>query len=77
MQRMFSTGESESRSFGDISRYANAPIPDTAIKNIVELLGACQVRTAAANGSIWSLEWVGGAVNLSGQTLLPTSTGPC
>jgi FAD/FMN-containing dehydrogenase len=62
MQRMFASAETESHSFGDISRYAAAPIPNQAIIKIVDLLANCPSRTETANGSIWSLGWIGGDV---------------
>jgi FAD/FMN-containing dehydrogenase len=62
MQRMFSSTEAASHSFGDISRYAAEPIPDTAIGKLVDLLAVCPSRTATANGAIWSLGWIGGDV---------------
>ena len=62
LQRFINTGEPEPHSFGDISRYAADPVPDSAITAIVDLLAACPSRSADANGSIWSLGWVGGAV---------------
>jgi hypothetical protein len=69
MQRMFASAEAESHSFGDISRYAAEPIPDSAITQLVDLLAACPSRTKTANGSIWSLGWVGGdVVNRYGRT---------
>ncbi len=49
-----------SHSFGDISRYAKAPISDTAISKLVELLKKCPGRSNTAYGSMWSLGWVGG-----------------
>src|SRR5205823_3690887 len=62
MQRFINSGEPESHSFGDISRYVADPVPDSAIAAIVDLLAACPSRSADANGSIWSLGWVGGAL---------------
>ncbi|MBA2521384.1 MAG: FAD-binding oxidoreductase, partial [Chloroflexia bacterium] len=55
MQRMFVSEEADWHSYGDISRYAAAPIPDRAIGDLVDLLAACPSRTATANGSLWSL----------------------
>lgn len=70
MQRIFATPESEQHSFGDISRYAPNPVPDSVIGKFVDLLVACPSRSASANGSIWSLGWVGGnVVNSIGRTV--------
>jgi FAD/FMN-containing dehydrogenase len=62
IQRTIATGEPDPHSFGDISRYAAAPLPDSAIAAMVDLLVECPSRSEDANGSIWSLGWVGGAV---------------
>jgi FAD/FMN-containing dehydrogenase len=62
MQQMFASTEQESHSFGDISRYAAKPIPDSAVAKLVDLLAACPSRDDKNNGSIWSLGWVGGKV---------------
>ncbi|MEZ5294892.1 MAG: BBE domain-containing protein [Ilumatobacteraceae bacterium] len=61
-QRGFASGESENHSWGDISRYADAPIPATAVDDLVELLVDCPHRSDDAHGSLWSLGWVGGDV---------------
>jgi len=69
MQRIWVSLEGEQHSFGDISRYAPAPVPDSVIGKFVDLLVACPSRSAAANGSIWSLGWIGGdVVNSFGRT---------
>lgn len=62
IQRMIATAEPEPHSWGDISRYAAAPIPDSTIAALVDLVVDCPHRTEEANGSIWSLAWVGGDV---------------
>lgn len=62
MQRVFVTGEPEPHSFGDISRYAADPVPDHVVDKMVDLLVHCPSRSLSANGSIWSLGWVGGSV---------------
>src|SRR5262249_37789460 len=62
MQRMLATPLSDPHSYGDISRYAAAPLQDGTIANIVDLLANCPVRTATANGTFGSLGWVGGNV---------------
>jgi FAD/FMN-containing dehydrogenase len=62
VQRMIATPEPESHSFGDISRFAKEPLPDDVIAKMVGLLADCPSRSADANGSIWSLGWVGGDV---------------
>ena len=48
-------------SFGDISRYAKAPLSAKATHDLVELLAAAPARSDEANCSLWSLGWVGGA----------------
>ncbi|CAN5520513.1 FAD-binding oxidoreductase [soil metagenome] len=69
MQTMFASTETESHSYGDISRYAAEPIPDSAVATLIDLLANCPSRTATANGSIWSLGWIGGdVVNSIGRT---------
>jgi FAD/FMN-containing dehydrogenase len=60
MQRMFASTEAEHHSFGDISRYSQAPLPDSAVAKVVDLLVACPSRDATNNGSMWSLGWIGG-----------------
>jgi len=68
-QRMVVTEEATWHSYGDISRYAAEPLPDSAISQMVDLLAACPSRSDANNGSIWSLGWVGGdVVNSVGRT---------
>ncbi|AEF41042.1 FAD-binding oxidoreductase [Hoyosella subflava] len=68
-QRIFATDEQPSHSWGDISRYASEPIPESAVGELVDLLVACPSRSDDANGSIWSLGWVGGdVVNAFGRT---------
>ncbi|MGN6032374.1 MAG: FAD-binding oxidoreductase [Thermomicrobiales bacterium] len=62
IQRMIATEEPEPHSFGDISRYAKEPLPESAIAKMVDLLAECPSRSDDANGSIWSLGWVGGDV---------------
>ncbi|MGB3329547.1 MAG: FAD-binding protein, partial [Thermomicrobiales bacterium] len=62
IQRMIASEEPEPHSFGDISRYAKEPLPESAITKMVDLLAACPSRSDDANGSIWSLGWVGGDV---------------
>ena len=62
VQRMIASAEAESHSWGDISRYAGAPLPDATIAALVEAVVDCPHRTDTANGSIWSLAWVGGDV---------------
>lgn len=62
MQRIIASGEPEPHSWGDISRYVADPIPDSATAAMVDLLAECPSRSDDANGSIWSLAWVGGDV---------------
>jgi FAD/FMN-containing dehydrogenase len=59
---MISSGEPPSHGFGDISRYAATPIPESAVVKMVGLLADCPSRSDDDNGSIWSLGWVGGPV---------------
>lgn len=59
------TGEPEPHSYGDISRYADAPIPQDVISDMVDNLADCPSRSAddnGPNGAIWSIGWVGGDV---------------
>jgi hypothetical protein len=59
------TGEPEPHSYGDISRYADAPIPQDAISDMVDILVDAPSRDADDNGpnaAIWSIGWVGGDV---------------
>jgi hypothetical protein len=68
-QRLIATAEPAIHAFGDISRYANKPIPDAVIAEMVDLLTTCPSRSDDNNGSIWSLGWVGGDVmNAIGRT---------
>jgi FAD/FMN-containing dehydrogenase len=62
VQRMIASTETESHSWCDISRYANAPIRQRTTTDLVDLLVEAPSRSAEANASIWSLGWVGGAV---------------
>lgn len=62
MQKCWTSEELDSHSFGDISRYAREPLPESATSALAELLAKCPSRSEKANGSIWSLGWVGGEV---------------
>ncbi|MGI8486761.1 MAG: FAD-binding oxidoreductase [Thermomicrobiales bacterium] len=62
VQRLIDTEETAQHSFGDLSRYAKEPLPERAVAKVVDLLAACSSRSADANGSFWSLGWVGGEV---------------
>jgi hypothetical protein len=69
IQRMIASAEPEPHSFGDISRYSADPIPESTYSELVDLLAECPSRSSDANGSIWSLGWVGGdLVNSVGRT---------
>ena len=69
VQRMISTPEPDPHAFGDISRYAAEPLPDSTVADLVDLLAACPSRSKDANGSIWSLGWIGGdVVNAASRT---------
>jgi FAD/FMN-containing dehydrogenase len=68
-QRIFASDEAPVHSFGDISRYAPAPIPSRTVQQVVDLLARCPSRTDDANGAFWSLGWIGGdVVNSVGRT---------
>ena len=57
-------------SFGDISRYADKPVSDTAMSKQIDLLVDCPGRSRGPNGpsgSMWSIGWVGGDVMNSHQ----------
>jgi FAD/FMN-containing dehydrogenase len=62
IQRMIATGEPEPHSWGDVSRYAGAPLSDDIVAALVEAVVDSPYRTDDANGSVWSLAWVGGDV---------------
>lgn len=62
MQKLWVTEETTAHSFGDTCRYAAQPLPAQATNDLVERLVACPHRSDSANGSIWSLGWVGGPV---------------
>jgi FAD/FMN-containing dehydrogenase len=62
VQRMIASNEAESHSWGDISRYSDRAIPESVTTQLVDLLTECPSRSDDANGSIWSLGWVGGDV---------------
>jgi len=69
VQRIFASPETARHSFGDISRYAARPLPERVTAEVVDLVAACPSRSAVANGSFWSLGWVGGdVVNAVGRT---------
>ena len=61
-QAMFASADAPPHSWGDLSRYSTAPLPDHAIEGVVERLANCPSATGTANGSFWSLGWVGGPV---------------
>jgi FAD/FMN-containing dehydrogenase len=52
--------ETAARAFTDISRYANAPLPDKAIQQIVDRLVDCPQRMDEAHGVLTIFGWVGG-----------------
>jgi FAD/FMN-containing dehydrogenase len=62
IQRMIASEEPPQHNFGDMSRYALEPIADDVVANIVDLVAECPHRSDDANGSFWSLGWVGGDV---------------
>jgi FAD/FMN-containing dehydrogenase len=61
-QDIFASAEAEKHSFGDISRYASKPLPQAVVAAMVDLLARCPSRSDDANGSLWSLGWIGGPV---------------
>lgn len=61
-QRTIATVEPPSHSFGDVSRYSSAVMPDQVYADIANLIANCPSRSDDANGSFWSLGWVGGEV---------------
>jgi FAD/FMN-containing dehydrogenase len=61
-QQIFASTEAEKHSFGDISRYANKPLPQAVVAGMVDLLAKCPSRSDDANGALWSLGWIGGPV---------------
>lgn len=68
-QRLIASTEPEQHEFGDWSRFSDRRLPEAVITELVDTLAECPVRTADANGSIWSLGWVGGDVmNAIGRT---------
>jgi FAD/FMN-containing dehydrogenase len=62
IQRMIASGEPPQHNFGDMSRYALEPLPDDVVAGVVDLVAECPHRDDDANGSFWSLGWVGGDV---------------
>lgn len=58
----FTNPESENHSWGDISRYADAPLPEAALQRIVDLTADAPSRTPTTNVQFWMIGWVGGAV---------------
>jgi FAD/FMN-containing dehydrogenase len=59
-QKQLLEPEGEAHAFTDISRFANAPLPDDVIQQIVSLLVNCPHRTDEAHGAITLFGWVGG-----------------
>ena len=62
MQRMFASAEGTRHSFGDVSRYSRAPLPDQTYAKIADLLAGAPAGPRESNGSMWSLGWIGGPV---------------
>jgi FAD/FMN-containing dehydrogenase len=58
----FTNPESENHSWADISRYADAPLPEAVLVRVVDLLADAPSRTATTNVQFWMMGWVGGAV---------------
>ena len=54
--------DTELHSWGDISRYADRTLPGDVWARQVDTLAECPQRSKDANGSLWSLGWVGGPV---------------
>ncbi len=61
-QQTFADEPSPPHSFGDISRYADRPVPQHAVQEMIDLVARCPSRTPEAHGSVWNLGWVGGDV---------------
>lgn len=68
IQRMIASEEPVQHNFGDMSRYANEIPADDLLAGIVDLIADCPHRSDDANGSFWSLGWVGGKVGALGRT---------
>lgn len=62
IQRMIASDEPPQHNFGDMSRYATEALPSDVLADVIEHLVACPYRDDDANGSFWSLGWVGGEV---------------
>jgi FAD/FMN-containing dehydrogenase len=54
--------QTEPHAFTDVSRFANAPLPDGVIKEIASRLVDCPHRTDAAHGAMTLFGWVGGVL---------------
>jgi FAD/FMN-containing dehydrogenase len=61
-QQKLTTPVAAPHSYGDISRFAKTAISSDVIAKLVDLLAKCPSRTETANGSIYSLGWVGGSI---------------
>jgi FAD/FMN-containing dehydrogenase len=61
-QQRLSEPATEAQAFTDISRYANAPLPDDVIQQIIDRLVDCPHRTDAAYGALTLCGWVGGTL---------------
>lgn len=59
-QRRLLEPEAEAHAFTDLSRYANAPLPDDVIQQIVDRLVDCPHRTDEAHGLLTLFGWIGG-----------------
>ncbi len=60
--KIFTTPEASNHSWGDISRYTNAPLPASALQKLVDLIVQTPSRTSTDNAAVFMLGWVGGAV---------------
>ncbi len=58
----FTNPESENHSWGDISRFADAPLPESALERVVELIADAPSRSPETNVQFWMIGWVGGRV---------------
>ena len=58
----FTNPESENHSWGDISRFAHAPLPGSALERVVELIADAPSRSPETNVQFWMIGWVGGRV---------------
>jgi FAD/FMN-containing dehydrogenase len=61
-QQRLHESDTEAHAFTDLSRYANAPLPEKAIEQIVDRLIDCPHRSDTAHGVFAICGWVGGVL---------------